>query len=162
MEHVNHPLWVFIVFCFSIIYLLIEKFPKTQKASVLYDNAKIALEKISVWTTWLTGLQTASMAAMALLTKDKTCTLTEIQKNNGFFVLLFFGASVILSTWLLSSIPSVQQRLVNSNIPDKANDIYEMPIFSFVPFTLGRFSGLIHTYFLIGMVFYALFIFSLF
>lgn len=164
MENINYLNWIIIVFVFSIIYLVTDKpvksILKLTVAEVTYENAKNALEKIGTWTTWLTGLQTASMAAMALLVKDRS--LEVLQKNYGFFALLFFGSSIILSTWLLSSIPSIQQRLTNSTIPKKENDIYEKRIFSFIPISLGRFSGLVHTYFLIGIVFFVLFIFSLF
>jgi len=86
---------------------------------VVYENAKEALNNIGTWTTWLTGLQTAAIASMALLIKDKVKPLTEIQTNYGFFTLLFFGSSIILSTWLLSAIPSIQQRLINSKNPEK-------------------------------------------
>jgi hypothetical protein len=137
--------------------LLSIKYSRVTAAS-----AKVALERISSWATWLTGLQTAAMAAMALLIKDRTVALTDVQKNYGFFVLIFFGASIILSTWLLSSIPAIQLRLKEGDEPDEQNDIYRMKLFSFIPFTLGRFSGIVHSYFLIGVIFFALFIFSLF
>jgi len=100
---------------------------------------------------------------MAFVTKDSFVKcLNDQQKLYAFFVLLFFGSSIILSTWILSSIPSIQQRLVLSDEPETENDIFELTIFSFVRYTLGRFSGLVHTYFLIGVIFYALFIFSIF
>lgn len=107
---------------------------------------------------WIAGVVIVSLSY--LLTEK--VHLTETQTKYGFFVLLFFGASIILSTWLLSAVPSAQIRLNNSGTPDAQNDIYRMKIFSFIPFTIGRFSGIVHTYFLIGVIFFALFIFSLF
>lgn len=158
--------WIAGVILISLLYLLTEKLSvkvlKIRADKVSFDSAKVALERLSAWTTWLTGLQTAAMAAMALLVKEQDRPLTDLQIKYGFFVLLFFGASIILSTWLLSSIPSAQLRLKNTDIADEQNDIYRMRIFSFIPFTIGRFSGIIHTYFLIGVIFFALFIFSLF
>jgi len=158
--------WIVGVVVVSLLYLLTEKLSlkvlKIKVGKVTFESAKIALERLSAWTTWLTGLQTAAMAAMALLIKGKENTLTEVQTKYGFFVLLFFGASVILSTWLLSSIPSAQMRLDNTGTAEEKNDIYRMKIFSFIPFTIGRFSGIVHAYFLIGVIFFALFIFSLF
>lgn len=150
----------------TLVYLMTEKLSvkllnlKSDKVS--FESAKLALERLGTWTTWLTGLQTAAMAAMALLVKEKDKPMPEIQKAYGFFALLFFGASIILSTWLLSSIPSAQMRLSKDDEPNEQNDIYRMKIFSFIPFTIGRFSGIVHTYFLLGVVFFALFIFSLF
>ena len=166
MVHLNYSIFIISVFIISMAYLFTEKLSikifKMGQSKVVYENATEALKNVSTWTTWLTGLQTAAIASMALLTKDKIIPLTEVQKNYGFFTLLFFGASIILSTWLLSAIPSIQQRLINSTTPEKENDIYRMKIFSFIPFSLGRFSGLVHTYFLIGIIAFALFIFSLF
>jgi hypothetical protein len=166
MESSDYFLWIACVIIVSFLYLFTEKLSmkvlKIKADKVTFESAKIALERLSAWTTWLTGLQTAAMAAMALLLKGRVEPLTKLQKNNGFFVLLFFGTSIILSTWLLSSIPSAQLRLKKSEDPEDENDIYRMKIFSFIPFTIGRFSGIVHTYFLAGIVFFALFIFSLF
>ena len=158
---------VFSIIVFSFIYLETEKIThqlfKIKPLKVATENAKLALDKVSHWTTWLNGIQTAGIASMAFVTKDSFVKcLNDQQKLYAFFVLLFFGSSIILSTWILSSIPSIQQRLVLSDEPKTENDIFELTIFSFVRYTLGRFSGLVHTYFLIGVVFYALFIFSIF
>lgn len=153
---------IFAVAVFSLIYLFLGKvFYKSfevKNDAVTYESAKEALSRIANWTTWLTGLQTAAIAVMGLLFKSPSPQL----KTYGFFAILFFGASIILATWLLSSLPSIQQRLINSKDPEERNDIYMMKIFSFIPFRLGRFSGLIHTYFLLGIVFYGLFIFEIF
>jgi len=166
MENKFYFFWISGVVIFSLVYLLTEKLSvkvlKIKADKVTFESAKIALDRLGTWTTWLTGLQTAAMAAMALLVKDRKIPLTLPQTHYGFFVLLFFGTSIILSTWLLSSIPSAQMRLNNSGSPDEQNDIYRMKIFSFIPFTIGRFSGIVHSYFLIGVVFFAVFIFSLF
>jgi len=164
-KEIDYPFWTIIVILFSVIYLVTDKFVKRifkiTPTKVSYENAKNALDKICSWTTWLTGIQTAAIAAMPLLgSKDQPFSV--VSKNYGFSVLLLFGASIILSTWLLSSIPSIQQRLNNSTTSTGVNDIYEMRLFSRIPVTLGRFAGLVHTFFLIGIIFFALFIFSRF
>lgn len=147
MSNQFYLLCIVAVFILTMVYLLTEKASlkilKIKKDKVSFENAKIALERLSAWTTWLTGLQTAAMAAMALLVKDKQKPLPDDVMSYGFFSILFFGASVILSTWLLSSIPSAQMRLNKSDMPDEQNDIYRMRIFSFIPFTIGRFSGIV-------------------
>lgn len=154
--------WVIGVLVFSIIYLSIDKiFLKTfniKSDKVSFESAGLALNRMEKWSTWLTGLQTAAIATMGFLIKENTNKAELIRP--GFFALLFFGASIILSTWLLSCLPSIQQRLINSEHPDSKNDIYMMKIFSFVPFRMGRFTGLIHMYFLVGIVFFALFVFK--
>src|SRR5689334_16071963 len=110
--------WIAGVVIVSLLYLLTEKLAlkvlKVKADKVTFESAKIALERLSSWTTWLTGLQTAAIASMALLVKGREIPLTPLQTKYGFFVLLFFGASIILSTWLLSAVPSAQIRLINS------------------------------------------------
>jgi len=149
-----------LIFTFSYLFLgrYFFKIVELKNDSVTYESAKEALNRIATWTTWLTGLQTASIAAMGFLFKSHTNQNTQIF---GFFTLLFFGLSIILSTWLLSSLPSIQQRLIDSKDPDPRNDIYMMTIFSYIPLKLGRFSGLVHTYFLFGVISFASFIFQI-
>ena len=162
MTTTGYLVWVIAVCTFSLIYLLLDKvFLRVFKVNsdpVSYSSANLALDRIEKWTTWLTGLQSAAIASMGFLVNKSDHKEGLI--IYGFFALLFFGASIILSTWLLSSLPSIQQRLVNSDTPDVNNDVYMMKIFSFIPFRLGRFAGLIHTYFLVGIIFFALFIFK--
>lgn len=164
MNNINYVLWIIIVIIFAIFYLLMDKlllrFFKIENESVSPDNAKSALDRIATWATWLTGLQTGSIAAIGFLFTNNNDKPDLI--GYAFFTLLFFGSSIVLSTWLLSSLPSIQQRLLNSKEPDPKNDIYMMDIFTFVHLRMGRFTGLIHTYFLIGIVFFALFVFKLF
>lgn len=128
---------------------------------VTYDNAVQALDRMASWTTWLTGLQTAAIAAVGLLFKDRE--LSDYDKYYGFGTLLFFGSSILLATWLLSSLPSIQQRLVKKekeNTTFQENDIYTKEIFHFIPIQMGGFAGLIHTYFIIGIIFFTLSVFS--
>jgi hypothetical protein len=154
------------VILFSVIWVRANRWfnriAKVQNDPVTYDSATKAIERMGNFTSWLTGLQTAAMAAMGLLIKDRVpdCTV----KAYGFFAILFFGASVILSAWVLAALPSIQGRLVkqvNDN-PTTANDIYELPLFSFVRIKLASFSGLLHMFFLIGIVFFALFVLKCF
>lgn len=163
MQTKSYIIWIVAVFVSSIIYLLLDKLIiklfKSSNDSVTYENAKEALSLIANWTTWLTGLQTAAIAAMGFLfDKHPNNQL----KTYGFFVLLFFGTSIILTTWLLSSLPSIQQRLIDSKIPDSRNDIYMVRMFSSIPIRLGWFTGLVHTYFLVGIISFALFVFEMF
>lgn len=164
MANLNYLLWITIVTLFAILYLVFDKWVlilfKIKRDSVSFENAKIVLDRLASWTTWLTGLQTGSIAAIGFLFKENKGNPDLV--GYGFFTLLFFGASIVLSTWLLSSLPSIQQRLSTSKNPDPQNDIYMMKIFSFVPLRMGRFTGLIHTYFLIGIIFFALFVFNTF
>ncbi len=161
METGWYLFWILLLVMFSLIYIATNN-PLTNKSKVntemiTFESANLALDRIEKFTTWLTGLQTAAITAMGFLIKDRCAEPNLI--ITGFFTILFFGGSIILSTWVLSSLPSIQQRL-NSAISSTENDIYAMKIFPFIPFRLGRFAGLIHTYFLIGIIFFALFIFK--
>ena len=143
----------------SIVYLLI-KYPSFEKISVSKDNAEKALDRINSWATWLTGLQTAALASIVFIIKEseKSFCIDQSLKNSVFYALLFFGSSILLCTWLLSSISSIQQRLNASESTE--NDVFENKIFSFVDIKLGKFSGLVHLYFIIGIIFYSIFLFN--
>ena len=157
-----YSMWIILLTIFSLIYVAssnpFKKKLTTKAEKVMFESANLALDRIEKFTTWLTGLQSAAIAAMGFLIND--CNAREDLIKYGFFSILFFGGSIILSTWLLSSLPSIQQRLIKAEKPIEENDIYMMRIFSFIPFRLGRFAGLVHTYFLIGIIFFALFIFK--
>jgi hypothetical protein len=164
MNHVNYSFWLMAVGIFTVIYFSMDRvflgMAKIKISEVTYENAKNSLDRLATWTTWLTGLQTAAIAAMGLLFKQPTSSRHLL--DYGFFTLLFFGSSIILATWLLSSLPAIQLGLINSTEANPKNDIYMLQIFTFVPLRMGRFTGLIHTYFLAGIVFFALFIFEIF
>lgn len=155
-----------ILFIISVLYFVLEKTIKnslkklysTKQYKVTNENAKIALEYISSWTTWLTGLQTATIASMGIISKSHL--LSNMQKTFGYFSLIFFAFSIIFSTFLLCSVPSIQQRLKIK--PSLKNDIYNKDLFTGIGISLQHLSGLVHTYFIIGVIFFALFIFSIF
>ncbi|HYG19365.1 MAG TPA: hypothetical protein VD816_10555 [Ohtaekwangia sp.] len=161
MTNLAYIICVAAVFVFSAIYLFsgnfFYKLFKAQPDNVSYESARDALDRISSWTIWITGIQTAAMGAMGFLAQEENINDFIVY---GFFALLFFGASITLSTWLLSSLPSIQQRLKLQVSTE--NDIYMIRIFSVIPISMGRFTGLVHAYFLIGIVFFALFIFQTF
>jgi hypothetical protein len=166
MTKTQYLISVIVLFIVSIIYLIFEnsiksglkKFYTIEQFKVTNENAKIALEQISSWTTWLTGLQTAAIASMGIMCKDH-CLYT-IQKTLGFFAVIFFAHSIIFSTFLLCSIPSIQQRLKKKS--SFKNDIYNIDLFSGISISLQQLSGLIHTYFIIGVILFTFYIFTFF
>jgi hypothetical protein len=127
------------------------------------ENANKALDRVKDWTTWMAGLQTAALATIAALCKkDKgPISLSPMQQNPAFFALLFLGLSIILSTWILSSLPSIQLRLPEAKSDQgfsAMNDIYIQPLYTEVPFKLGPLTGITHTYCLLGFIFFAIFL----
>ena len=167
---------VIVLFIFSLFYLCKEKwfrnnigklFKANMKSeslnlNVSYENAKLALEYISSWTTWLTGIQTAAIGAIGLIVTNDSICISNVNKNLAFSTILFFGFSIILSTFLLCSIPSIQQRLVDSKTLEPKNDIYEQKMFTNVNLTLQHCSSLVHAYFCIGIFLFATFVCSVF
>lgn len=158
-----------IVFICSIFYLFVEfRFMKYidksyfKKQPTAYESATEAIKHISSWTNWMSGLATAALAAILVILKDFG-TPDACSKCYAYLAALCLGSSLILSTWLMSCLPSVQQRLKkidgDKDTPLEDNDIYFLPIFDFLKFfRLGKFSGLIHFYFIIGILFLGIFI----
>jgi hypothetical protein len=140
----------------TILWLLIDHRIKRKHLSTSIDAATKALDKVSAWTTWISSLETAAIAAIGFLYAGHKAT--EDVKNYAFFTLLFFGSSILLATWLLCCTPSMQMRL-NSKT-GTSNDIYEMDIFQSLPLRFGSFSTLVHTYFVTGIIFFSLFIYA--
>jgi hypothetical protein len=163
MPPINYLLSIGSVLLFTILWLVSDRLFirifHLKKSPITYDSACKAIDRMATFTTWLTGLQTAAMAAMGLLLKDRLAD--DLCIRYGYYALLFFGASIILSTWILASLPSIQESLNDTETPSPDNDIYMIRIFSFVPLRMGRFTGLIHTYFLVGIIFFARFIFHI-
>lgn len=89
------------------------------------ENAKGALDRVATWATWLCGLQTAAMAAMGLLMKD--VRPSKAQMTAGFYAVLFFGWSILVCTWVLGALASMQLELQSS--ASVANDIYHSRAF---------------------------------
>jgi hypothetical protein len=127
------------------------------------EHAIKALDRVKDWTTWLAGLQTAALAAMAALCRrDKGALyLSPSQQNPAFFALLFLGLSIILSTWILSALPSIELRLPETNARitfSIENDIYVQRLYRDIPIKLGPLTGIAHTYCLLGFVSFAIFL----
>ncbi len=103
------------------------------------------------------------MAAIGLLLNNFKTPSDDLKKYT-FFSLLFFGASIIIAAWLLSALPSIQQGLVPTKEGEDGNDkndVYMANLYSFVPLRFGRFTGLVHTYFLFGIVSFGFFVIEL-
>ena len=136
----------------SILYLYVKRNVDTERLTpVTFENAQEALNRMSSWATWLTGLQTAIIAGLGLIFKDYN--QTDLSKTLGLFTITFLGFSIALSTWLLSGFPSVQLRFnTEKDLKSTANDIYEMHIFSFIKVKIAPLVTLIHSYFFFGMI----------
>lgn len=138
-------------------------------------DAHAAIDLMKDWGTWLTGIQTGAIAALALLVRRRTAAASA-----AVIAVVLFGSSIIADTALLAGLPSMSLRLSAPakaascadcnrcaacppltspqradavvDQPDRLNDIYEMKLFDFVPFRLGFAYMLSHWYFILGMV----------
>jgi len=151
---------IFVVVIFTVIWIKWNYKTKSVVKERSNDTACKALDRISTFTTWITSLSTAALAALGLL-----FNLHKIIEPNyswllvwGFYSLIFFGCSVFVATWLLCSLPSIQLRL--SDTPDVKNDIYEMDMYESIRIKLKSVSIMVHTYFLLGILSFMFFIFT--
>jgi hypothetical protein len=122
------------------------------------EAASKTIERLKDWSTWLTGICTAAMAAMGLITKDRD--LRSGQRRCGFFALFFLGTSLLLSVWLVALLPGIQLQLSSSNAA--ANDLYRH---SFDTLTHVQLTGLLvlqHIYFVLGIASFATMIYLFF
>jgi len=118
------------------------------------DLAKDSIDKMKEWGIWMAAIQTGAIAALGALSKGGLC---RGQRTSGTLSLVFFGSSILAASWLLSSLPSLLLRLDHDSL-SALNDIYEKPIYSFIPVRVGVVAVLEHTYFLLGVGAFAFFV----
>ncbi len=105
----------------------------------------------------MAGLSTGAIGMVGYIAKNKP-TFSTWQQIFAFYSLLFFGASILLSTYVLSCLPTLFYRI--NPAESLENDIYHKPIFVFSRLRLGPLAGLKHAYFLMGVLSISLLIYS--
>lgn len=124
------------------------------------DDALEALKLMKDWGVWLTGVQTAAIAALGAFFREHSFP------DSAKFAVLFFTASIVADTVLLAGLPSIVLRLKReqtngttstSDDPALTNDIYEMS--TFADSRYGRRAGAVyvvsHVYFVLGILAFA-------
>lgn len=53
-----------------------------KPAAIAYNNANAALDRMKDWAMWLTGLQTAALAAMGLIAKGEKSGISLHSEQN--------------------------------------------------------------------------------
>jgi len=163
-----------------------RKFPAPELAvCATKTEALAALDLIKEWGTWLTGIQTAAIAGLALVIKRRTRAAVFAT-----VAIAMFGASIIADTALLGNLPRMALRLsspahvvtcetcepcpsIASNAPDRDSinidspegpsperldrryDVYEMTVSETSGIRLGFAYMLSHWYFIFGVVAFA-------
>ena len=151
-----------------------------KKLEVSMENAKAALDRIYNWLIWMMGIQTAALAAIILLLKDKSQvvatekmigsikrSVTVVEPLAKPYMIdwaiqcfVLFGLAMILTTTLFSAISSMQQRLVADTSED--NDIYLLDLYTGLPIKSGRVLTIIHLYFVAGLICFGVLAFLLY
>lgn len=147
-----------------IVAIVVDKVNKqcagTTPQSVMRSDAKEALDRMKDWATWLTGIQTGAIAAIGFLKEsDLQEDWTALYYFCGIMSAGAFAASVFGFTWLLGSLPSIQQRLgVSAGDPHADNDIYHQSLFVARPtLKLQWVAAFSHYFGIVGFLFLVLF-----
>jgi hypothetical protein len=131
-----------------------------------------ALERLSDWAKWMTGIETATFAALGVILEKRPAVA------HGFpaiCTIVFLGASLFCSAWVLSSIANVGLAVtattrgeVASDGRSKAFDVYERPLYAGFAkqkggrwlrrLTLNYMVTLLHGLWALGLFFFALFL----
>lgn len=161
MSDIAAVIWTITIVVASFLYVRFKN-AEGEPANIKYELAKDAIDKIKDWGIWLTSLQTAAIGALGLIVSGENYQPDDYEKVTAFFSLVFFATSILLSTWILSSLPSIIMRLDTSTEGSTTNDIYHMDIYSFISIKLGPMTGLKHFLFIVGVVFFTSFIYHRF
>jgi hypothetical protein len=139
--------------------LLWDIFVAQQRIPVVMASRENAVEAIGLlkdWSTWLAGIEIASIAAVGAILKDSEPVR---HKWLGLSCVAAFGCSLMAATWLLGSLPRVA--LTVEAQPAAANDIvgrvmpfYLFPPYVTIPVRVGLMIVYEHMFFLIGVWFF--------
>ena len=121
-----------------------------------YDSAVAAIDKIKEWGIWMAGISTAAIAAVGALL-PKTGRIDDWHRFAAILAVLLFGASILVTTWLLATLPSLHLRLHKEDCSE--NDIYEQRIFWLVNVRVGLLATLQHVFFMLAIVALAFFLY---
>lgn len=101
------------------------------------DGALTAISHIQHWAQWMAGIQTAALAGLALMVfDDKAPVLRPLPEPAPLFALaslLYLGAALFCSAWVMSSLPSQTIRIhahqgKNSDLCEHF-DVYEQKLY---------------------------------
>lgn len=140
---------------------------KPEVIATTYEQGRIALDRIKDWAAWMTGIQTAALAALGFWLDRREVWLPESWQSAWVLAtMVAFGFSILVATWVLACLPSLELRLVEAGkvgVTDQRNDAFELPINTMALWQwlkLGALATLFHTYFLAGALCFGAFVFS--
>ena len=114
-----------------------------------------AIDKMKDWGIWMAGISTGAITAIGILFPK----IPRVDNRHRFWATLavaLFGASVVVSTWLMATLPSLHLRLRENESPE--NDIYEQRIFWLINVRIGLLAALQHLFFVMAILAFAFFL----
>lgn len=116
------------------------------------EGAKEALALMKEWAVWMAGIQTATIAALGLMVKDRAelSRLGAWQKVLVVFVGVFNSLALFFSAWLLTSLSTLMLRVYETGRTQF--DFYNWTLYAFMSdqqvwkgFTVAYFAFWNHT-----------------
>lgn len=120
-----------------IVVLIVAAVRKKNVIATTQKGGDEALKHIGEWSKWMSGIQTATIAGLALLVMNEdTVRIHRLPDSASFFALAgfgFLGIALFFNAWAISSLPSQAIRLYVDFPNDRkleSNDVYEQPLYS--------------------------------
>lgn len=150
------PIWLlYAVAVVALAFLLRELWRDAKPDVVSYEAALEAAKLMKDWGSWMTTVSTAVIGTSGILV-SQSIQCSSREPLWAYLSVLMFALSITFAAWVLGSLPSVVTRLNKTSAPE--NDIYELSVFSFVPVRVGVVAALQHTFFVLGIYCFALFV----
>ena len=136
--------WVRAVLLFVILMAIVTFYSQNEikvciTSSDPAQGAKEALGLLKDTTVWLASIQTATLAALGLITKDGfiSTTPTQFQVKLAILVALMNSSALFFSAWILTALPTVMLRVYSNALANY--DFYNLPIYDILPpETIGK------------------------
>lgn len=101
------------------------------------ESATASLELLKEWCTWMAGIQTAALAGIGLLTRERALSRTARSFAAAAFALL--GLALFASASILAALPSLALRVGNCSVAETAicYYFYDHPLLPGYPVRFG-------------------------
>lgn len=132
------------------------------------DGAKEALGLMKDSFVWMASIQTATIAALGLLSKEGALALqlSSVQQRLVVLIATCNTAALFFSAWILTALPSIMLRVYENGTT--AFDIYDFTLYEYLGqyngwdhFTLGFFTFWNHWLWGAGILFFGVFVVSI-
>jgi hypothetical protein len=125
------------------------------------NGATEALRAITEWAKWMSGVQTATLAAVAWLLEKSTpdghpIVPDEPRRTIAILGFVLTGAALFCCAWVLAAVPSMMTRIHSTDPRSHENhyDVQELGIFAARSPRLGNMMALQHVLWGLGLLFF--------